>query len=243
MAYKLRSILVKRMTYTRIYNATPFLQYIRYSILNGSTAVLYHDPHIPNAFYDEGTAIADKLELVMRNLGSNPSKGRLKIVKNLIISGKRWLHDYADSVEKIANDATNRDTLEEAVANIFISYLTPRKIGKARKKLPPRPIITATYLSSGRVDVKIQNKAGYNPMMTIFIVIEKALNAKVSIVDGELVIVMDGKGQVRSQTANGKGRIVHFTGLKASVAYEIYAYAQNGNKMCSRLSQVCNVHG
>ena len=241
MAYKLRSILVKRMIYTRIYIASAFLQYLKNVILSGSNCELYCDPFIPTSFYDEGTLIADDLERSIEKHHSAPTKGRLKIVKNIVVRGKEWIHEYANKVEVIANDNANRNTLEEAVANISISYLTPRKIVKSRKKLPPKPIITGKYFSPGRIDVKIMNKAGYNPMFTNFIVVEKSLKAIVSIENGELIIVMDGKGQVRTQTANGKGKLVHFTGLKASEVYEIYAYAQNGNKMCSRLSQLITV--
>lgn len=228
-------LLVKRMKFTRIRDASKFNQYLTYCVEKGSGSILYQDPNIAEAFYDDGTDLIAAIKLAIDNYVKSPKKANLLIRRNKVLLGKIWLNSYADQVEKIANDDANRTTLQEAAANISGSFLTPRKIGKIRKVKPEQPELFGKYVGYGKIDVEILNGAKYKPMMTHFILVESSMNATVALRDGALFIEQEKKGQIVFKSANAKGKYTSFTGLK-NVSYDLYAYSQNGNKSISVLS-------
>ncbi len=238
MANILNSILVLRMTFTRIFKADAFLEYLVNSINVGSASVLYANPLISTAFYTQGRNAASALQTAMDNFHLRPTKTNRGIIKNKINAGKRWLHKYSDKVEVIANDDANRMTPAEASTNIMLSNLTPRKLIKNKKGKPPTPKITGVKLGAGEVDARIHNGKDYKPMVTHFILVERGMGAVLTLANGTLTIKFKKEGQILFKTAHGKGRLVHFKGVGGIKGYELYAYSQHSNKECSDLSPV-----
>ena len=151
MAITLRKVLVRRMVFTRIYNALKLRQYLIYCVATGRASVLYKDPNIPTSFYDEGQDAVDAIQLAMDNYSKKPTKGNFKAIKIAVDKGKVWLNEYADKVEMIANDNANRNTLDEASGNILYSYLSSRKVGKSKKGNPQKPLLVWKAVGEGNI--------------------------------------------------------------------------------------------
>ncbi len=140
-------------------------------------------------------------------------------------------------------DSANRDTLLEAATNIFLSFLTSRKLIKNKKGKSPRPKLLWKRIGTGGFDIKIVNGKNYNPMNTHFILLESSMNAKVTIENGEVVIVQENMGHIIFKSANAKGKFAKFRKVKFGVDYDIYAYSQNGNDNLSELSVKLTLKG
>ena len=237
MANILKTMLVKRMVYTRIYVASVIMQYIMNCANTGADSDLYGSPNISMAFFNQGIAAGNAIQTAMTLYTLKPTKGNRKNVKNKIVKGKIWVNSYADKVEIIANDDANRNTISEAATNIAFSFLTSRKLVKNKKSKAPTPKIVGKRNGSGSFDVEIINGKSYNPMNTHFILLESSMNATIKIENGEVIIEQEKKGQIRFKSANAKGRYAKFRKLKPGVDYDIYAYSQNGNDNFSELSE------
>ncbi len=236
MANILKSVLAKRMIFTRINVPIKINTYIFACIRIGSESYLYCNPYITTTFYIEGMAAANALKTAISKYNLNPTKKNLKIIKSKIVKVKIWLNSYADKVEVIANDDANRDTPAEASINIAHSFLTSRKLLKNRKGKAPKPKLSWKRSKGDGIIVEIINGKTYNPMQTHFILVESSMNATGTIADGEVIIEQKQMGQIIFKSANAKGRFTHFKRIRSGVKFDIYAYSQNGNNNCSELS-------
>ena len=101
MANILKTMLVKRMVYTRIYVASVIMQYIMNCANTGADSDLYGSPNISMAFFNQGIAAGNAIQTAMTLYTLKPTKGNRKNVKNKIVKGKIWVNSYADKVEVI----------------------------------------------------------------------------------------------------------------------------------------------
>src|SRR5665213_2088846 len=143
MTAYLKNILVKRMIFTTIHNAGKMNKCITNCVITGKGSDLYNVPNILLSFYDEGENLVVAIQKAITKYSLAPTKGNYAAIKTRITAAKKWLKLYADKMEIIANDDTNRSTLEETYTNILESYLTPRKLKSSNKNKQETPEFTA----------------------------------------------------------------------------------------------------
>ena len=244
MASKFRKVSALKTAFTYIKKAAKQVEYITNCVSTGSASVLYADPDISNDFYDEGTAAAEEIKAAMEIHRLAPTDANLKTIADKRKIGNLWTYSYVEKVEIIANDDANRDSREEAATNISHSFLTPQEIRKGKKGKPKEPILTAEFINSRDVFVELQNGKTFKPYNTIYVIVSlpasdsEIKRPEVSIVEGQLKIKSYGPSEIFSQTADGKGAFTTFKNLISGVDYMVFAYAQNGKKQCSGLSNL-----
>ena len=84
----------------------------------------------------------------------------------------KWLIIYTSKVEPIANADANRTTRKEAFLNIILSGLMPQKLGRSDKGNPETPVITASYVGDGIIEIEITNGKEFDPSSITIIAIE-----------------------------------------------------------------------
>jgi hypothetical protein len=243
MANIIKKVKVKRMVYTFNTSYSFVQQYITNCVSLGKNSILYQPPNIPLAFYTKGTNASGAMQAATTKCAAVPTNANKGIKKVKKTAGIAWLNEYSDLVEVIANDDANRSTRHEAATNIAEAYLSSQKLANSSKGNPETPKISAVNKGNGRVDVGILNGADYKPTLTMFIIIEKAAKAKLTINNGQLSIEMETVSHIVFKVASDKGKYTHLLNLKPGVPYEIYAYAQNGKNKLSALSTAANVTG
>jgi len=238
----LKDVLVKRTIFTKEYHPVVIKQYIINCVSIGSddTNVLYKNPKITTAFYDEGSQAAIKIADAITLAGKIPLETNKSAIIDRMVDGKAWLDLYAGKVEVIANDPANRTTREQAATNIMASNLTQQKLANAPKGNPEKTKLAGKVVGLGAIDIEILNGVEYNPSQTTIIAIEKSAGGIVTLVNGVLNIVTTNRGQVVIRAASNRGSFTHFTGLN-NVPYEIWAYGSNGKKQTGLLSDKITV--
>jgi len=244
MAEIIKDVTVKKTVFTTNNSPSGIQQYVTncISIGDADTNVLYKHPAITTVFYAEGTLAASKIADAITLAASIPLDANKSAVIDRMVEGKLWLDSYATKVGIIANDPANRSTREQAATNILASNLTPQKLTHNRKGNPEKPKLSGTNIGIGAVDIEIVNGVDYDPSQTTIIAVEKIAEATVELVDGVLKIDLVNKGQVRIMAVSQKGKLTHFTGINKG-DYTFYAYASNGKKQLSLLSDSINVSG
>ncbi len=219
------------------------MDYMLSCISNGKRSDLFKHPAIDNTFYDEGIAIADSIGVANTNCKLRINGGKVLMTRAKVAKGKEWIHSYANKIEVISNDAANYNIIEDVVANIASSFLSNRKLFKSRKSKPPKPKLSWKSGRGGEIIITVINGKNYNPMHTHFIILEKSMNAKVSIVNEEVIIEMKKMGNVRFKSVNAKGKNTTIKGTGRGEDMEVYAYSQNGNNSLSDLSAKLSIEG
>jgi hypothetical protein len=243
MSTTIKNVLAKRGVFTKLKKAVDVRKYVNDCVNTGSDDTLYAPPAISTVFYGLGTTAGVDLKTAEDALEAAPTDANKTNVKNKIVLVKNWLEDYSDKVEVIANDPANRTTREEAKANIQYSFLTSQKLASESKGTPKTPLVSAGTVGKGKIDAEIINGADYIPNQTTFIAIEKSALESIQLINGDLKIVLRGAGDVVIKSALLKGKFAHFTDMKSGVEYAIYAYAQNGKKNVSDLSEAVYANG
>jgi len=245
----LKPVFVKRTIYSKISDPETMEDYIVDCVGMGSEADLFESPSIATSFYTQGTNAAAAIETAREAHSMAPTKGNLKQVKLKMGEGVVWLNNYADKVEVISNDDANRTSREAAAGNILLSFLTPQKLEKLPKGDPETPELQGKNVGTGKIKVEITNGVTYKPSQTNFIAMElpkedsDLADPVVELKDGQVKITFSAPGEVITQSTSGKGRFTTLTVTNSGSRYAIYAYAQNGKKQVSQLSEPINVKG
>ncbi len=233
----IKNVKVKRTIFTKLKkNPDSVKIYIDGCKATGSSAALYSNPAITTSFYTAGVTASNNINTAKTEYSKSPTKGNRDTWLTKGQEGIDWLNSYSDKVEVIANDDANRDTREEAAANIGLSYLTSQKLKADNKGIPAQPLLAAENAGTGNIKVQVLNGTDYKPSQTTFIAIESSSIATISLDGPVLKIEFSSGGSVKTVAANGKGRYILFTGLKPGADYDVYAYAQNGKKQIGKLS-------
>ena len=240
----LKIVKVKRGTFTLMQNAGDVRDYIDNCVGMGSTAVLYKNPAIATAFYNQGIAASDAITQALKDYKQVPTTGNLGLIADAKADGIIWLEGYADKVEEIANADANRSTREQAHTNIQLSFLTPQKLASSSKGIPETPTIQGTITGPKTVLIEVTNGESYIPSQTNFLLVElpaftslDSPDPVVELIDGQLN-VKGATGEVITKSVSGKGKSTKIKFSNPAARYAGYSYAQNGKKLVSDLSAV-----
>ncbi|MEI6816459.1 MAG: hypothetical protein WCL14_07590 [Bacteroidota bacterium] len=246
----LKNVLVKIGIFIIMRRASVLKQYVEDCVSTGSAATLFKDPHITTVFYTSLTNAAIAIQTAIDICTLAPTKGNKKAIKDAMAAAKLLLVSYANQVVVIANLPINAPTREVAATNIAQSHLTPQKLSSSKKGNPAKPKFTAKNIGTGTVEVEITNGSDYQPTSITIVAVEQAKVAEpivqdpiVSLIRGQLVVQSAVAAQVVTLSFDGKGRFGNFDCLKSGVTYKIYAYAKNGKKQISLLSDGVLVNG
>ncbi len=246
----LKNVLVKISIFMLMRRATVLKQYVEDCVSTGSAATLFKDPHITTVFYASLTNAAIAIQSAIDICTLAPTKGNKKAIKDAMAAAKLLLVSYANQVVVIANLPINAPTREVAATNIAQSHLTSQKLASSKKGNPAKPKFTAINEGTGTVEVEITNGSDYQPSSITIVAVEQASlvapivpDPIVSLVGGELVVQSFMAAHVVTLSFDGKGSFGTFNSLKSGVRYKIYAYAKNGKKQISPLSDGVLVNG
>ena len=173
----------------------------------------------------------------------SPTNGNKLNYETKGVDGINWLEGYANQVEVIANANENRNTREQAEANIALSFLTPQKLTPSTKGVPVTPVFSVVNEGTGIVKTKITNGADYNPSQVTFIAIEASAGGVLTLSGADLKVVFSNIGSITLKTITGRSKTSRITSLTPGVDYLVYAFAQNGKKLVSALSAPVVVKG
>ncbi|MEI8231474.1 MAG: hypothetical protein WCG32_02750 [Actinomycetes bacterium] len=244
----LKRVKVKTSVFTLIADAADVCTYIEDCVRTGSAYVMYADPTITTAFYSLGTTAAGNITTAIATYTSAPTDANRNSVADKKAEGIQWLESYSEKVEDIANLDANRATREAAYTNITHSFLTPYKLSNSTKGVPETPVLTGTITGANTMLIEITNGITYIPSQTCFIVVQLPAFTTTETPDPVVVLrtgqltVNGATGEMITKTLSGKGKTVKIVFTNTGRRYAVYAYAKNGNKLVSTLSEVIIVN-
>src|ERR1700722_15891194 len=195
----IKDVLVYRTIYKEETNAGILKEYIYSCKGMGSVAALYKNTAIPTLFYTSMQEAGDAIGAAVSVWELAPTKGNLGLVHLSMEDGVVVMDSYADQVEVIANNPSNRSSREGASVNIDLSFLTPYKLDASPKGKPDQPVLVGTHFTLGEVAFEVTNHGDTVPTQTTVILVQLAPvtdpitpDPVVSIVNGMPKVVFSG---------------------------------------------------